>query len=379
MPRRPRPKNKVMAHARTHHSDRVLIVITVCFLLGGLLALGSASMVLAYKNLGSIAGYALRQLILGGGVGILALIVASRIPYRFWRRAALPLLLCTFVLLALVFVPRISSLSGGATRWLRLGPISFQPSELLKLAFIIYLASWLDARRREVASVSYGMIPFGLMLGIVGVFLVMQPDIGTLFVIVVTAGFLYFFGGGRVSQVITLAGLGIAAFYLVIQSAPYRASRLLVFLDPGKDPLGAGYQITQASIAIGSGGFWGRGFGRSIQKYLYLPQPMGDSIFAIFAEEMGFLGALFLIAAFFFLFWRGIAIARRAPDVFGMLLAGGIATGMMTQAFVNMAAISGLLPLTGVPLPFVSYGGTSLAVTLAGVGILLNISKSTHS
>lgn len=355
--------------------DRPLLYATLALFIGGLLILTSASMVLSYKSFGSVTGYALRQLAYGGGLGLAAMLVFSRVHYRTWRRVALPLLLVSFGLMAFLFVPQLGFTAGGATRWLRLGPISFQPSEILKLSFIIYLASWLDARRREVASVSYGMIPFLLMLSVVGVFLVMQPDIGTLFVIAVTAGLMYFLGGGKVSQVTTIVLFGVAGFYLLARLAPYRIARLLVFLNPWVEPQGAGYQITQAFIAIGSGGFAGLGFGRGLQKYQYLPEPMGDSIFAIFSEEMGFLGAAGLIALFFLLFWRGMKIAKAAPDVFGRLLASGIAIGIMAQAFVNMAAISGLLPLTGIPLPFVSYGGTSLAVTLASVGILMNISK----
>lgn len=359
-----------------HTTDRSLLFMTTAFFVGGLLILGSASMVLAYKNLGSITGYALRQLIVGGGVGFVLMAITSRIHYRTWRKLALPLLLLSFVCLGLLFMPQLKVSFGGATRWLQIGPFSFQPSELLKIAFIIYLASWLDARRREVASVSYGMIPFALMVSIVAVFLIMQPDLGTLFVIVITAGLLYFFGGGKASQVVILFFLGAAVFYLMAQLAPYRVSRLAVFLNPGSDPQGAGYQINQASIAIGSGGFWGLGFGKSVQKYQYLPEPMGDSIFAVFAEEMGFVGTALLVAFFFFFFLKGLRIAKQAPDVFGKLLAAGITTGIMSQAFVNMAAISGLMPLTGIPLPFISYGGTSLAITLASIGILLNISRS---
>lgn len=364
-----------MATARIHTVDKPLLLMTGALFLGGILILGSASMVLAYKNLGSITGYAMRQLLIGGGVGFIAMAITSRIPYRLWRAWALPILLVSFAALALLFIPHLRLSFGGASRWLKIGPLSFQPSELLKIAFIIYLASWLDARRRQVASVSYGMIPFALMVSIVCVFLIMQPDVGTLVVIVATAGFLYFFGGGKTSQVVILVLLAIAALYLAIQLAPYRLSRFLVFLHPGSDPLGAGYQINQASMGIGSGGFWGLGFGRSVQKYQYLPEPMGDSIFAIFAEEMGFLGVLLLIMLSCAFFARGLAIAKKAPDVFGKLLAAGIATGIMTQAFVNMAAISGLLPLTGIPLPFVSYGGTALAITLASIGIVLNISR----
>lgn len=355
--------------------DRHLFFLVMGLFVAGLLILTSASLALSYRNFGSIGWYALRQLLYGGGLGLVAMVITSRVPYRLWRTWAFPLLLFSFVLLALLFVPQLGFSAGGATRWLRLGPVSFQPSELLKLAFVIYLASWLDARRREVASVSYGMIPFAIMISVVGIFLVMQPDIGTLVVIVATAGLLYFLGGGKTSQVITLAFLAIAMLYLLIQLAPYRFDRIRVFLNPGLDPQGKGYQITQASIAIGSGGFFGLGFGKGLQKYQYLPEPMGDSIFAIFIEEMGFLGAVGLVGLFFLLFAKGCSVAKNAPDVFGKLLATGIIIGIMTQAFVNMAAISGLLPLTGIPLPFVSYGSTSLAVTLASMGIVMNISR----
>lgn len=286
-------------------------------------------------------------------------------------------MILSFLLLALLFIPQLSYSFGGARRWLKLGPISIQPSEILKLGFIAYLASWIDARRQEVGSVSYGLIPFTLMLAIVGIFLVMQPDIGTLGVIVATAGLLYFLGGGKINQIATLSILGLAVLYFIIQAAPYRLDRISVFLNPGLDPQGKGYQISQASIALGSGGFFGAGFGRSLQKYNYLPEPIGDSIFAIFGEEMGLVGTWSLLTLFGFLFWRILYVARRAPDLFGKLLAAGVGIGIASQAFINMAAISGLLPLTGIPLPLISYGGTAMVIALANIGIVLNVSKHT--
>ncbi len=352
-----------------------LLFLTIALFGGGLLILFSASMVLSYKNFGSIWSYALRQFLIGGIIGAVLCTVGALVPYRQWKRLAIPLMLTSFFLLALLFIPHTSYSFGGARRWLKLGPVSFQPSEFLKFSFIVYLASWLDARRRQVASISQGMIPFALMITVVAVFLIMQPDVGTLGIILATAGMMYLVGGGKISQIAALAGLGLVLFYFIIQLAPYRLSRVLVFFKPDLDPQGAGYQISQASIAIGTGGFWGAGFGRGVQKYHYLPEPMGDSIFAIFVEEMGFLGALILTGAFAAFFIKGFAIARNAPDTFGRLLASGISVGIMTQAFVNMAAISGLLPLTGIPLPFLSYGGTALGMTLGMVGILLNISK----
>lgn len=355
--------------------DKPLFYTTLILLVGGLLILASSSMVLSQKNAGTIGYYALRQLLFGGAGGIILLIFTANIPYYFWKKISIPFLIFSLILLALIFIPELSRSFGGAKRWLQFGPISFQPSELLKLSFIMYLASWLDARREAVASVSYGLIPFALMLAIIGMFLVMQPDIGTLGVIVATAGILYFLGGGRISQIMTLSLFGLSIFYFLIQIAPYRLARILVFLNPGTDPQGTGYQITQALIAIGSGGFNGLGFGKSLQKYNYLPEPMGDSIFAIFSEELGFIGVILLVTLFAFLFWRGLAIAKNAPDNFGKLLAAGISISIMVQAFINMAAISGLLPLTGIPLPFISYGSTSLIMTLMSIGILLNISK----
>lgn len=355
--------------------DKPLLLSALTLMIGGFLILGSASMALSYKNFGNISHYILRQIALGGLGGIIALCIAQAIPYSKWRAIALPLMIVSFVLMALVFIPHLSYGYGGARRWLQFGIFSFQPSEILKLAFIVYLASWLDARRKEVSSVSYGILPFAFMLGIIGVFLMMQPDLGTMGVIVAAAGMMYFLGGGKISQMATMIAFGLMIFYLLVQIAPYRLDRFLVFLNPDTDPQGIGYQTKQAFIAIGSGGFSGRGFGKSLQKYNYLPEPMGDSIFAIYAEETGFVGILILMSALGFFLWRGMIIAKKAPDIFGRLLASGIIVSIGAQAFINMAAISGLLPLTGIALPFVSYGGTSLMITLASVGILLNIAK----
>jgi len=360
-----------------NHVDKTLLYTALFLLTGGILILSSASMVLSQKNFDNAAYHTIRQFLLGGLFGVFLMYICSRINYRFWKKTAILWVLFSFALLAALFLPGVGLSFGGATRWISLGFFSFQPSEILKLAFIIYLASWLDARRQQVRSVSYGLMPFSIMIGVVGVFLVMQPDFGTLGIIILTSGAIYLLGGGKLSQIFTLTFLVLALVILLIQISPYRLARVNVFLNPELDPQGAGYHVNQASIAIGSGGFLGLGFGKSLQKYNYLPEPMGDSIFAIFAEEMGFLGTLILLGIFSFLFWRGFYIAKRAPDAFASLLAGGISIGIAVQVVINIAAISGLLPLTGVPLPFVSYGGTSLAITLASIGILLNISRHT--
>ncbi|MDP3779055.1 MAG: putative lipid II flippase FtsW [bacterium] len=354
---------------------RPFLYATLALFVVGFIILSSASMAISYREHGSIAYYTLRQLKLGGIGGLAFLFLCQMIPYRHWKRIALPLMIISFILLALLFIPEISYVAGGARRWLKFGSINFQPSEILKLGFIVYLASWLDARRKEVRSFSYGIMPFALMVSIIGIFLMMQPDFGTFGIIVATAGLLYFLGGGNVSQMGGFIGFGLIASFFLIRMAPYRYDRILAFLDPSAAPQGIGYHINQALIAIGSGGFWGLGFGRSLQKYNYLPEPITDSIFAIFAEEMGFMGICVLLALFGFFFWRALIIARKAPDVFGRLLAMGLTIGIMIQVFVNMAAISGFLPLTGIALPFISYGSTSLIITMGMAGIILNISK----
>ncbi len=356
--------------------DYPLLAVTLILVFVGALVVSSASIVISDRNFGTIYYYSLRHGIYLA-LGLAVLFVASRVPYKVWRKLALTVMILTLVLMALVFLPTIGLKHGGASRWLDLGVFSFQPSELLKIAMILYLAGWLSKKQQEAKDPARAFLPFIVILGVVSVFLAMQPDIGTLIVVAFTATILYFLGGGKIHQLASLGLLGAAAMYILVRLAPYRLARFSVFFDPNNDPGGAGYHIRQALIAIGSGGFWGRGFGQSLQKYNYLPEPIGDSIFAVTVEEFGFLGAMILVGLFVFFFWRSIAIARRAPDTFSKLVVAGIASGIAFQAFVNMGAISGLLPLTGIPLPFISYGGTALVTTLFGVGIILNISRYT--
>lgn len=355
--------------------DKSFLIISLSLLLVGLLILAASSAALSEKNFGTTYYYLLNQLSRGVLIGLVGFFAGLYVPYSFWRKAAVPLMIVSLMLMALIFIPKLGFSHGGATRWLQLGPIIFQPSEILKISFVIYLASWLESKRHALHDFSGAFIPFVVIMSIVGIFLVMQPDIGTLGIIGISAVIMYLFGGGRLSQFFTLVALGLIALFVLIQPGSYRADRLTVFLNPEHDPQGTGYQINQALIAIGSGGFSGRGFGGSLEKYNYLPEPMGDSIFAIYAEEFGFVGSAFLILLFLFFLWRGLDIGNRAPTIFGKFFAVGLTTSIIVQAFINIGAISGLLPLTGVPLPFVSYGGTSLAVTMTSVGILLNISK----
>ena len=375
MPTKSSKHRRVDMPVQKGKADRPFLYATFALFVIGLIILSSASMAIAYKDHGSVAYHTLRQLRLGGAIGIAALSLCTLMPYRHWKRLALALIVLSLVLTAIIFIPQLSYDAGGARRWLNLRFFSLQPSEILKLGFIVYLAAWLDARRKDIRSVSYGMMPFALMISIIGIFLMMQKDLGTLAVIIATAGIMYFLGGGKISQMGTMFAFGTAAVYFLVVMTPYRLARVMAFLNPSNDPRGAAYHINQAFIAIGSGGFWGLGFGRSMQKYNYLPEPMTDSIFAIFGEEMGFIGVCALLVLFCFFFWRALTIAKKAPDMFGRILATGLAVSIMVQAFINMAAISGLLPLTGITLPFISYGGTSLAITMGMAGIILNISK----
>lgn len=358
------------------HVDYPFMTITLILFVLGLLVISSASIVISEKNFGTIYGYTLRHAVYGA-IGLAALFFASRISFKVWKKLALPLMGLALLLLALVFFPPIGFSHGGAARWLNFGLFTFQPSEVLKISFILYISSWLSKKRDEEKNMQTGLLPFSIMLGVVSVFLILEPDIGTLVVIAFTALILYFLGGGKVIQLATLVLLGLIGIVILVQIAPYRLQRFTVFLNPASDAQGAGYHLNQALIAIGSGGFWGRGFGQSLQKYNYLPEPIGDSVFAVVGEEFGFLGAVILSSLFLVFLWRALHIARKAPDMFSKLAASGIAASVAFQAFINMAAISGLLPLTGIPLPFISYGGSALITALFGAGIVLNISRYT--
>ncbi|HLB32474.1 MAG TPA: putative lipid II flippase FtsW [Patescibacteria group bacterium] len=352
-------------------SDYWILLTVVALSLFGLVMIGSASALIAYERFSGEHNYfyvgrqALNLLI-----GTAAMIFVANVDYHWWRDKARVMLVLTFALLLAVFIPGIGESLKGASRWIHLGPLFFQPSELVKLTFILYLAGWFEKR---VANISF--LPFALVLAAIIGLVIAQPDLGTLTVIVAIAAVMFYIAGGSYAQMGVGGLIAGFVFLLLIRLSPYRWQRLMVFLNPTSETQGASYHINQALLAIGSGGLWGLGFGRSVQKYLYLPEPYTDSIFAIIAEELGFFRASLIILAFLFLAWRGLKVAKEAPDIYGRLVAAGITTWIFIQAFINIGALSGLLPLTGVPLPFVSYGGSSLIVIFIAVGILLNISK----
>lgn len=363
---------------KEHKPDKGLIIFIFCILVLGLMILFSASIVISQENRGNSFYYFLHQLIYGGLIGTIAFIVVQKIKYSFWSKVSLILFFVSLIFLGLVFVPNLGYSHAGAQRWLSVGFLSFQPSEFLKLAFVIYLAAFLSKKSIQKSNINT-LIPFLIVLAIIGGLMALQSDAGTLGLIAIVGLILYFVGGARFYQLGVVVFCYIVAFFTLIKFFPHRMARFIAFINPSIDPQGISYQINQALLAIGSGGLFGVGIGyHGQQKYNYLPEPMGDSIFAIAAEEIGFIGIMVLVSLFFLFAFKGFRVAKKAPDDFGKLLATGITCWIIFQAFINIAAITGLIPLTGIPLPFVSYGGSALIISLVGAGILVNISKYTR-
>lgn len=357
--------------------DYILLGAIIALVGFGLVMLSSASAVISEQKFQTPYYYFKHQLLYGVLIGAVLFALIQLFDYRFFKKIALSVFLFSIGLLILVFIPPFGSYYKGASRWLNLGFVSIQPSEVLKLTIILYLAAWFEKKGDLVKDFRKGVLPFIGVVGLVSILFIMQPDIGTLGMILLITVVLLFVAGVRWKHLLGMFCAGIAGLFFLIKSASYRADRLLVFLHPELDPHGIGYQINQALLAIGSGGILGLGLGRSRQKFNYLPEPAGDSIFAVIAEELGLLGVLFLIGLLVVIAVRGYRIAKRADDKFIKLTAIGITSWFVFQAIINIAAISSLIPLTGIPLPFVSYGSSSMVMTLVGAGILFNFSRYT--
>ncbi|MFA5954688.1 MAG: putative lipid II flippase FtsW [Patescibacteria group bacterium] len=353
---------------------RFLIAVGI-LLVFGLLMLSSASSATAFSRFGDAYYYLKRQFSLGVVPGLLGFGFFYFVDYRNLRRFALPFFSLAVILLVLVLVPGLGQVYGGARRWISIAGISFQPSEFAKLAFVIYMASWFSSKQEELKSFKQGFVPFMLLLGTVLGLIILEPDLGTAMAIGLAIVALYFLAGAPLRHMLLLTITGAASIGALVVFESYRLKRLLTFLNPALDPQGIGYHINQAFLAIGSGGFWGRGYGHSQAKFQYLPEASGDSIFAIIGEELGFALSILFILLLVYVFIRGLKIAARAPDDFGRYLGAGIVLWFMMQSIINISAMLGLLPLTGLPLPFVSYGGTALAVSITAVGMLTNISR----
>jgi len=363
------------SYRKRKSADYLLMILVFALIAFGLVMIYSVSKYLSLQitNQESDKYFLVRQLA-SLGIGIVVWIIFQSIDYRFWQRHTTTMLILTLVLLCSVFIFRGEGAS--ANRWINLFGIGFQPSELAKLSMIFYLSGWLSSKKRG-EDINKSFIPFLVFVGAISLLMLLQKDLGTLSVILLTSAAIFFAAGARIPNLLSGGSLGVFLIWLAIKIEPYRMQRLTAFFNPGSETLSASYHIRNALIAIGSGGLWGLGFGQSKQKYLYLPEAHTDSIFPIIAEELGFLRASAVIVIYVLIAYRGYSIARRAPDAFSRLVAVGITTWIIWQTFVNLAAMLALLPLTGVPLPFISYGGTSLVAFLAAVGVLLNISKQT--
>lgn len=359
-------KRKVTLKITPAKADWVLVGLVLSLTIFGLIMVGNASVVEAYRDFGD-KFYYLRLQTQWLALGFLAFIITSLFNYRRLKLIAIPLLTFTLISLVLVLIPGVGVKVLGARRWLGIGIFRFQPAELAKLTVVLYLASFFSSKRN--------LLPFLAILGIMMVLIMLEPDLGTMVVVAATSLVVYFASGAPIWQIGLIGLIGAIGGMGLIFFSPYRKERLLTFLNPTRDPLGASYHIRQVLIALGSGGIFGLGLGQSRQKYEYLPAATTDSIFAVIAEELGFVGAVAILLIFLVLIWRGFKIASQAPDDFGRLLAVGITSWIGFQALVNLGAMVALIPLTGVPLPFISYGGSSLVLALTGMGILVNISK----
>jgi len=355
--------------------DSILIVIITLLVGAGFLIFSSASLGLLARDGASFSSVAFSQFVFGIIGGGISLFITSNIYYRHWRRFAFYIFLLSLIATAAVFIPGIGMSHGGATRWLNLGITTVQPSEFLKIGFVIYLATWFSGIQNKIHVWRYGLVPFVGSVGIVGVIMLAQPDTDTFIIMAASGMAMFLAAGAKWRDILGIIGAGLLGLLIIALLRPYVMDRLTTFLDPEADQLGSGYQINQSLIAIGSGGALGRGFGQSIQKFEYLPEAIGDSIFAVYAEEFGFLGSTLLIVGLVSLALRGYKTAAQAEDIFGTLLVTGFITVIIAQAFLNIAAMTGMAPLSGLPLPFISHGGTALMATLAALGIVLNVSK----
>lgn len=356
--------------------DHLILIITLTLALVGLVMVFSASAVVAGENKRlHDSWYFLKRQLAWLTFGLALLHVVSRIDYVWWKRLALPLLGFITVLLVLVLIPSVGVAAKGARRWLHLGPISIQPVEMVKLIAVIYLAAYLAKKEDRLQSFGEGVLPAVVVVGLLSGLVLMEPDLGTIVVIgLVTAGML-FLGGARMSHLLRLVPVALVAVMVLIWLSPYRWQRLIAFLNPEKDPTGAGFQINQSFLAFGRGGLFGVGLGESKQKLFFLPEGHTDFVLALIGEELGLLGTGIIILLFALFAIRGFQIAARARMPFGRYLGIGITTLIGIQALINACVVTGLLPTKGLTLPFVSYGGSSLVMSLVGVGILLNISR----
>jgi cell division protein FtsW len=355
--------------------DKIFLIIVIILIVIGVIMFTSASLGILARNEAKFYGVIFNQFVFGLCGGLVALFLGLRIPYKFWREYSLPIFIASIIVTALVFVPGIGSSHGGASRWINIFGVSVQPVEFLKIGFIIYFGAWLSWAKGRVRDVRFSILPLLVLLGVIAFVLLKQPDTKSLILITITAIGMLFVSGTPWKYILGLLVGSIIAFIILVSFKPYLMERVQTFINPSQNGSGSSYQLQQSLIAVGSGGLFGRGLGQSIQKFNYLPEPQGDSIFAVIGEELGFLGCTILICLYIVFAFQGYKIAIHAPDPFSKLFIIGTITMITAQSFMNMASITGVFPLTGVPLVFISHGGTSLLLSLGLMGVILNISK----
>jgi len=359
--------------------DRILLGIVSALIVLGLLIFLSASLGLFAKDGTSFGSVVVSQVVMGLGGGIVALLIALRTPLKFLRVYSPYFFGASLIATLLVFIPGLGVSANGATRWIDLGFTTFQTSELLKIGYVLFVAAWFSAARGRASDLVQGLLPFAFATALVGGALLLQPDTDTFLIIAASGVAMAFAAGMQWKHLLGCLAIGLVLIAVLFAVRPYLMERALTFLDPSRDLQGSGYQVNQSLIAVGSGELFGRGFGQSIQKFNYLPEATSDSIFAVYAEEFGFVGATLLVLGFLIFALRGMWVAARAPDMFGGLLALGIIVIIVSQSFLNIGSMLGLLPVGGLPLVFVSHGGSALCVALGMVGLVLNVSRGVKS
>lgn len=362
-----------MSKARSS-PDIVLITATLLILTIGVIMVYSASAVLAFNQYGDWFYYLKRQLLFAV-LGIIAMFITMNTDYWIWKKYANLILLVCFVLLVIVIIPGVGVVRGGARSWLGIGSFGIQPSEFMKMGLIIFLAKYLSSDQVRITDFTRGLLPSIGLIGLAFGLIMLQPDLGTGTVLVGATVLMIFVSGARLMHLAYFLIVGVVGFIGLILANTERLDRITAFLNPWSDPLGSGYQIIQSLYAIGPGGLVGLGLGMSRQKYSYLPEPQTDFIFSIISEELGFIGGAFLLVLFMILIWRGMRTAITAPDLYGSLLATGIIAMVAVQVIINIGVVIGMFPVTGITLPFVSAGGSSLTLMLTSLGVLLNISR----
>lgn len=363
---------------RTHHKspiDKLFLGLIICLSVFGLIVLLSASGPISFQHYSDPLYFLRRQILLGLFPGILVFLIISNVDYRKFQKFAFPALIASIVLLLLVFIPGLGHTVGGSTSWIKIFDFRIQPSEFVKVTFLVYISAWLVTWAKEKQLTMENAIAFFGALGAIIFLLILQPDTGSMFVIAAIAMLMYFSAGAPITWFVA-AVIGVLALLgILIKLTPYRAARLMTFMHPELDPQGIGYHINQAFLAIGSGGVFGLGYGQSRQKYLYLPEVHGDSIFAVMAEELGFIIAVTFLFAIGLLVWRCFVVANASPDPFGRYLSMGVGIWIGFQTFVNVASMTGLMPITGVTLPFVSYGNSSTLSLFIALGMVASVSR----